>query len=368
MRRVRLRPEVGGVALLLAVLSPVWSAHWLAAVVIHELGHGVLGLGLAGRTVRFDLQLGAADAYSRPDDPPSVRGVVVGFGLLVSLAYAATLTGLGFDGSAAWAWLAYQAFVFPASDGGVVIRDALTQMGWGPLRAFRRVQQLALTLAVALLAGFWVADWMFGFAVGLGLTALALVMAQTERPALVHVEAYRAWSEGRVEDVFRWADRIGPGSRVLSEHVRELAVRAALDAGRLRDVERYGTRLPPSHPARLEAAERLLDASNDVDGAGANPAVRPGAEPAAVGARWAEDALDDYERAPTRWDPGRQDRLRGVLVRFALYESRGGRMESAAGLLERAAALGPVAFDWISYAAGGAELLAHPRVRPLLPR
>jgi hypothetical protein len=322
MSRVRLRVEVGGVAL-------------------HELGHGVVGAALANKPLRFDLQLGAADAYLSPSDRPAVRWTVTGFGLLLSLTYAAVRTGLGLDASAAWAWLAYQVFPLPASDGGVLLRDAWSRRGQGHIDAYRRTFLVGGVSLAALLAALWTADVMGAFGLALALGALGVIVAETERPALVHLEAHRAWSEGRYTDVFAWTDRMRRGSRRLKQLVRELAVRSAMETRELDRVDRYGATLPPSDPARLDAAELLLDHDHE------------------AGARWAEDAVADLERAPGAWSDGQREQLRSVLVRFALYESRSARPRSAAAMLERAQSLGPVDLEWLAYAEGGARLLAR---------
>lgn len=347
MSTVRLRPEVAVVAVLLAVLSLPWSLEWLAAVIVHEVGHGLLGAALVRRRWGLDVQLGAADAYLQLDDDARTRWTVALSGLVASLLFAAGLVAADLEASAAWAWLGYQAFIFPASDGGVLLRDGLVRRGWGASRAFRRTYAVSVLAAVGLLGALWVLGWMEPFGIGLGLLVGAVVMAETEWPALIHVEAYRAWNEGRFAEVLTWAEQLRRGGPRLWSNVRDLAARAAVELGRRDDVVTYGRQLPAEHPARLDAAEWLLRRDDT------------------AGADWAESALDDFLRVPSRWDRDRRERLRELLVSFALFESRRGRAESAAGLLERAGGLGPLSYEWLEYEPGGPELLRHPRVARL---
>jgi len=331
MSRVRLRPEVAVIAVLAAVLSFEWSVQWLLAVVIHELGHGVLGALLTRRPARFDLQLGAADAYVGPEESLAVRRTVTAGGLGLSLAYAIGRTALGLEASAAWAWLAYQAFPLPATDGGVALRDAMVRVGLGPAAAFSRTYAVGGALALLLLVVLWTAGAMTAFGLALVLAALGVVIAETERPALTHLEAHRAWSEGRHDDVLAWAERLGRSSLRLKRHVYDLGLRSATELGDADAVQRFGEGLPASNPSRLEAAELLLDLARE------------------AGARWAEEAVADYDRAPSAWSEAQRDQLRQLLIRFSRYETRAERPRSASSLLARARALGPVDLEWLRY-------------------
>jgi len=344
MKAVRLRPEVFVVALSWAILSVPGAVQWLGAVAFHELGHGVVGRLWAGKRPAFDLQLGAADAYFAPDDTSHARCRIVATGLFASALFAVAMGRLGADPTPAWTWTAYQAFVFPASDGGVLLRERLVRRGLGPIEAFRWARRASLAAALVVGSVLWAAAWMQAFAAALFAVALALVVAETEWPALVHLAAYRAWREGRHEEVLEWAFRMKRGAPRLLEHVRELGVRSAMACDRVEAVEELGRRLPSGDPVRLEAAEWAL--RRDLP----------------VGARWAEDALEDFDRAPSRHADAARDRLRELALAFALYEARQGRLESGAGLVERACGLGPVSFDWLEFAEAGRALLQHPRV------
>jgi hypothetical protein len=347
MSRIRLRPEVGAVGVLIAVLSPPWALTWLGAVVAHELGHGVVGAAVLGRPWRFDLQLGAMDAYVDAAESSRNHWIVAALGAAGSSALAGALAVAGLDATPAWAWTAYQAFVFPASDGGVLVRDAMVRRGWTPTSAFRRVAVGSAIVAALGLGAAWQVEAMGLFGIALGLSALAFVVAHTEWPPLVHVEAYRAWDEGRHDEVFHWARTLKRGGPRLVTGVRELATRSALAR---QDVERtveFGGGLDARDSVRLDAADMLL------------------AHEDARGARWVEDALDHLDRAPAAWTEADRERLSPLLVRFALFESHHRRPESAAGLMERAAELGPVDYEWLTYAAGGRAVLDHPRVRRL---
>ncbi len=340
---VRVRVEVLAILGVTAVLSPSFAGQLLAVMTVHELGHGVLGAWMTGHPVRFDLQFGAGDAYYVDGDPWPVRRATLLAGLLPTLLYASILRAVGGPTAVAWAYLTFQAWPFPASDGGVWLRDRLEHRGNSPIDAFRRTGAIAVACTTAAVLALFVLSWTSALTWLLGISTFALVMARTEWPAVVHREVYDDWRAGRHRAVVERVRRHSAGRRARQAELGELGLLSAQALGDVEAMNSLRQRLWPLHPAYCAAARWLLDTDQG------------------AGVRWAEDVLEQRHSSAA---DGRE-RIQEVALHFALHEARAGRRESAIGLLETCSELGELDFEWLQYRDEIQALLADPRMAAL---
>lgn len=339
MNAIRVRAEIlvlgAGLAAAVSVADAVW---WLTAVVVHELGHGIVARAL-GHDRLLDLQLGAGDGYTEGVFDPRVLAagpLVSGAAWLVLLQW-----GPAWPGPRFWffQWTAFQIWPFPASDGGVLLRSLLARSGLSERWAFGVTLAVGSTTAAVAIAAVGPsaasAVWWCG---------LAVVLAASEWPAVVHQEAYRLYQTGRYLEAAERA-RGRKGARFAG--LRRLGVLAADAAHDLDRLVELIDQLPPSEPDTWPSVRKLLAAGH--------PESR----------RLAERALDGYAgREESLPAPARKE-LAEVAAAFGVSEAYRGAHESAFGLLERAQDLGFDRFDWLEFEPALEPLRRLPRWRGL---
>ncbi|MGF1510125.1 MAG: hypothetical protein ACFB9M_11560 [Myxococcota bacterium] len=327
---VRFRPEVG-MLLLVAVGLAGWTyaGAVLGVIGLHELAHGVMARALnlpraEGRPPWIDLQLGAGDAYLGQDYRRG-DGLVLAAGCLVTGLCAAGFAAVG-SSIGMWAalhWLAFQSLPHPASDSGVLWRRWAVHGGWSERHAF-----LALLGAAAI----WIPGALGGLAWAMGprtietwvpWTGLAVGVAASEWPAVLWVDAYRAWTTGRPELALTLAKgRSGRRHRSL----RRLGLRAALQLQRRDPIVDLLADLPALDPQALQATMWLLRHDDP------------------VGARRCELVVDVLAAGA----PPSPDAVETV-AEFGLFEARRGARESALGLFEQAVGWGFQRIEWFAF-------------------
>jgi hypothetical protein len=336
---VRFRLEIGLVAVAAALLGGWrYGAGWLMAVAVHELGHVLVARATTGRFPVLDLQLGAGDAYLS-ERPTATDGAVLAGGPLVSGLWCAALLVLEPNppvaALAALHWFVFQVLPHPASDLGVAIRRWAVARGSSERGAFAVLSLAAALWVPLLLAALWVGVSPRAIEPWLPWAGLMVLVAYSEWPAVVHVDAYRAWTAGRLAHAVALA--LGRDGR---RHVglRRLGLRAAL-AGDDRDAVADLLRgLPVADPQGLEATQWMLRRDDP------------------LGARRSEGLIDVLTSgAPVSPEAAE------VVAEFGLYEARRGAFSSAVGLLEQAHGWGFQGMEWIRFRPEAKLLVGDPR-------
>lgn len=311
---------------------------WLLAVVIHEVGHGLMAWA-RGSSKRIDVQLGAGDAYTGGRFDPWVLAAGPGASLA---AWSALLYGWPEQAAVrGWIlqWTLFQAWPFPTSDGGVALRGLWVRAGGSERSGFVAVGILGAVAAGAALA--WIgpqhvwAVWWVG---------LAVLVAFTEWPAVLHLDAYRHFEAGRLEQVVRLASGRS-GARF--ESLRRLGIQAAVVTG---DSDRLATLVAESAsvPEVWVGIRKLLEVGHP------------------EGRRQAERVLDGYAGREEGLTPPIRQGMAELAATFAVEEARRGAHASALGLLETAKGYGFDRFDWLEFEPELQPLRTHPRWAALL--
>ncbi|MEM1025043.1 MAG: hypothetical protein AAGD10_08145 [Myxococcota bacterium] len=334
---IRLRIELVFVLVLAISLAGLHYAEgWLLAVILHELAHGLVARGLGGRGPVLDLQLGAGDAYTSELSRGSWW--VLAAGPVVSVALVLFMVGLPLGPPAAalgaFHWALFQTAPHPSSDGGVALRRWM-RPALGERRSFLLLSWASGALALLILVLMWrnlgprtvepLVPWV----------AVALLMAVSEWPAVVHAEAWQAWQRGEAARTLALARR--PAGRRW-DGLRRLGLEAAMQLCDSDAVAELAEGLPTLEPTMLRAISWMLQRDDE------------------RGARWAE-RLVDLLSAGSRSCQEAAD----AVAEFGLYEARRGALDSSLGLFEQAQAWGFERAEWLDFRPEVQPLRQHPR-------
>lgn len=325
------------------------------SIALHELGHGLAARAL-GRPMQVVLQLTGGLTYLGPKDTrgqqalvllagPLAGGVGFALGRLLEASFAGQL--LGYFGtllsSMSVLWAVFQVLPFPPLDGGLLLR----RVGLAGLAS--------ATLA-------WRLGWILGFTVSLLLVAMeprllepavwlvgmVVILGRAEAGHVRHLDAFEAWQRGDHAEVIRRVrrapDYLDPRDR---RALLELGVSAGIEQEDFSAVEDLAAKLPAAHPSCVRAAEWLMMRGR------------------AFGARLAEQAFDAWD-ADRLEGPVDRDRWADLAMRLAIYEADSLKLDSALGLLERAAALGFDNVDRLEAEGAFHQLRENPRWATIL--
>lgn len=346
---VTLRLELVPITLGLAFVSgPVEALGFFAAIAVHEGGHWLAARALGLRAPKLVLQLGGGGSYIRETLDPRAKILTLLAGPAASFVFALLLFGLmvaGVPGAgalwfAATLWTLYQLMPFPPLDGGLLLRLVLAGR-FGATLPWR----LGWALGLAISVGLVVVDNALLQPVVL-LAGLAIILGRAESGYVRHLDAYEAWQRGDHARVVRLVDRLPDYLEAEDKtKLHELGVFSAMELGDVELVETTTTNVSAHRPVAIVAAEWLL--------------VRGRAH----GAKLAEKALDALDQELVRPTSEERERFADLAFRYAVFEVRELRAESALGLLERAIALGFRDLDRLEADGELAKLAEHPRHR-----
>lgn len=346
---IRVRLEVLPIVLGVGLLSGSWqyALAFLASIAIHEVGHA-FAAQLYGSRAPLTLQLTGGGSYVR--ELPSVQSKI--FVLLAGPIASAIFAALSiFAGPeffyVAMVWAVYQSMPFPPLDGGQILRIILSERGVGATFA-------------------WRLGWLLGFAIAVGLVLLdsnnlqpvvllsgmALILGRGESGYVRHLDAYALWEKGehrallaRVKNVPQYLDR-EDRARLL-----ELGLFAAKEVDDPSAAEELAAQLPPFRPVVMSTGEWLLIRDHP------------------AGAKIAQRALDALAEERVKLTvPEDRERYADLTFRYAVFEARALRMDSALGLLERAAEFGFSDRDRAEAEPAFKAFLATPRWTKVLDR
>lgn len=350
---VKVRLELIPILLFIALLSGVRLATAiLFAIFVHEAGHFGAARLLGARDQKLVLQMTGAGSYVRNLESRGRKTLVLLAGPLsgVVLSGAAYgLTELGQEDIAAFGrdvlyaavlWTGFQLSAFPPLDGGQILQLLLSPRLFSATAAWRMGWGLGLgaAIVVVLIDPAWLEPVIL-------LTGMALILGRADSGYVRHVDAYAAWSRGDHAKVLQLVRRVPD---YLDKHDRamllELGLFSAIERNDLAAIEEIAPDLPPCRPVVLAAVERLL--SEDREPWGPKLAER------------ALDAIDAEVVQPSAEDC---ERLVDLAFRYAIYEARHLRLDSALGLLERALDLGFRDIDRLRAHGDLRALEGHPR-------
>lgn len=317
---IKIRLEVLPIAIGVAILSSwQYGLALFAAIGAHEVGHA-FAAQIFGSKAPLVFQMTGGGSYVR--DLPARRAQILV--LLAGPIGSAIFAGLSiFAGReffyTAMVWTIYQLMPFPPLDGGQILRIILSARGLGA------------TLA-------WRIGWVLGFLLAIGLvlidstnlqpvvllSGMALILGRAEAGYVRHLDAFALWEKGdrqgvlaRVKKLPEYLDREDRAK------LMELGLFAAKELGDTESANELAAQLPPFRPVVMSIGEWLLTRGNT------------------GGAKIAQRALDalDQERIKIASSEERE-RFADLTFRYAVFEARELRFESALGLLERAVDLG----------------------------
>lgn len=322
--RLEILPIVAGIWLIVGAGRAI---AFLAAVLVHELGHFVVARAAGLSPERVILQVTGGGPYLR--EAPSARArisVLLG-GPIASLLLALGALTAGALGAGSFAtelymvsliWTIYQLTPFPPLDGGQLLRIALS----GRVKSATLTWRLGWVLGLGLAVAFVLADPRALEPVVL-LGGMAILLGRGEAGYVRHLDAYSAWERGDHRAVLaralRLPEYLEPADKL---QLRQLGLLSAIELGDVEVIGQLTDELPACHAAVLAAGEWLLARDHD------------------SGARLAQRALDALDAERVSPGPAERQRLADLCVSFAAREARCLRYDSALGLLERAVDLG----------------------------
>lgn len=346
---IRVRLEVLPIVIGVGVLSGSWqyALALFASIAVHEVGHA-FAAQLYGSRAPLTLQMTGGGSYVRDLPLARVKILVLLAGPIASAIFAglAIFAGPEFFYTAI-VWAIYQAMPFPPLDGGQILRILLSQGGIGATFA-------------------WRIGWVLGFAVAVGLvlidsnylqpvvllSGMALILGRGESGYVRHLDAYALWERGehrallaQVKNPPRYLDRDDRAGLL------ELGLFAAKELDDPAAAEELAAQLPPFRPVVMSTGEWLLIRDH------------------AAGAKIAQRALDALaEERVKLTGPEDRERYADLTFRYAVYEARALRADSALGLLERAAEFGFSDRDRAEAEPAFKHFLATPRWSKVLDR
>lgn len=342
--RLEVLPIVIGVALL---SSWKYGLGLFAAICAHEAGHA-LAAQLFGGKIPLTLQMTGGGNYLRDLGARRAELIVLIAGPIASGLFAALsiFAGPEFFYSAA-VWTVYQLMLFPPLDGGQILRIILASRGVSATIAWRAGWVLGILTSILLV---WL-DSNYLQPVVL-LSGMALILGRGESGYVRHLDAYALWEKQDHRGVL---DRVMKLPQYLDKEDRarllELGLFSAKELGDENAAAVLAAELPPFRPVVMQIGEWLLTRGN------------------IGGAKIAERALDalDQERFKAV-TPEDRERYADLVFRFAIYQARERRAESALGLLERAVDLGFADRDRIEADADLRRLADSPRWERVLAK
>lgn len=354
--RVRVRLELVPIILGIAVI-----VHWeialafLVAILVHEAAHWGLARALGAPSTPLILQVTGGGSYVRSIESTKKKIAVLAVGPVASgvatlLALLAAIFGgpsigkhAGFLFYASAVWTMYQLTPFPPLDGGQILRVLLAPRFMSATTAWRTGWAAGFIVAAA-----WVlADVSYAQPVVL-LVGMALILGRGEAGYVRHLDAYAAWEKGDHAKVIRLVKKVPDYiDRSDRRTVLEVGVFSAMELEDASALEEITRQLPPYRPVVIKAAEWLLLRNNP------------------HGAKLAQQALDALDHEVVKPAPDELEVFADLLFRYAVYEARELRSDSALGLLERAIDLGFRDADRLGADVDLGRLEAHPRYRTL---
>lgn len=347
--RLELLPIAVG---LWAAAGAAMAASFLIAILVHETAHWAAARVLAPDRPKLTLQLTGGGSYVREIDRARARAAILGAGPIAGAALA--LSALAIAPLAAGGplqpfvrelfyvsavWTAYQLMPFPPLDGGQLLRLVLEPR----IKSATTVWRLEWVLGFILAAVLVLVD-LHNLTPVVLLTGIALILGRGESGYVRHLDAYSAWKRGdhaRVLELIRkLPDYLEANDR---RALLELGVFSAMELGDDAALERVALALPAQRPITIRAAQALLDRRHP------------------AGAKLAQRALDALDAGLAQPSKEQLESFADLTFRFALYEARDGRVESALGLLERAIELCFSDLDRLEADGDLRSLRAHPR-------
>jgi Zn-dependent protease len=333
----------------------------LLALFAHESAHYFMAVGVGGASAPLTLQVTGGGSYVRSIDSKAKTIMVLAAGPVASALLAVLALNLrlfvfeetplfsGFFGALFYAsaiWTIYQLTPFPPLDAGQILRVALAPKYMGATAAWRVGWALGFVAA-----GAWVLFDVKNAEPAVLLTGMALILGRAEAGYVRHLDAYAAWEKRDYKRVIELVQRV-PDYLDKSDRwsLLELGMFAAMESEDAASLETIAQKLPPHRPVVMKAAEWLLVRGK------------------AFGAKIAQHALDALDHEVVKPNPEEKERFADVAFRFAVYEVKEGRVESALGLLERAVGLGFKDVDRIKADSDLARLETHPRFSAILAK
>jgi hypothetical protein len=338
---IKVRLEVLPIVIGIALLSNwKYGLGLFAAICAHECGHAIAAQIFGGKSA-LTLQMTGGTNYIRDLAARRAQILTLLAGPVASAFFAALaiLAGPEFFYAAA-VWTVYQLMPFPPLDGGQILRIILLSRGIGATFAWRLGWISGLLLAAAIVG----LDSNNLQAVVL-LSGMAVILGRGESGYVRHLDAYALWEKQDHRGVL---DRVMKLPQYLDREDRARLLELGLFSARELDDEAsaavLAAELPPFQPVVMHTGEWLLTRGN------------------IGGAKIAQRALDaiDQERIKLT-APDDRERYADLTFRYAVYEARERRAESALGLLERAVDLGFADRDRIEADAELRRLADSPR-------
>ena len=357
--RLRIRLDVlAVVAGALLVSDATIAGALLIVIAVHELGHAAAALLVTGR-FSVTLQLTGASVYVRRIENKHHQAFVLVAGSLAGLVPVGVGSALIIQYPGAWpgvfgavlrycavVWSCFQLLPFPPMDGGILMRRVILSDRASATRVWRASWAAGFTIVAALVA---LESSLLEPAVWL--TGMVVILGRSEAGYVRHMDAFAAWERGDFAEVIRWV-RSMPDYVVRVDQIAilELGVAAARELEDAAAVEDFAARLPAAHATAVGAAEWLL------------------LHRRSFGARLAEQAFDALDAERVSGATIDRERWGDLAFRLAIFEAEQLKMESALGMLERAAELGFDDVDRLEAEGAFARLVDRPRYARLLHR